>query len=557
MADGSQAIATGQALDWLAPDYTHVYLIRLERLRWLRAAPGRFETLRAYYRAEDDATQLGERIADFINDWGMTFDPRNADLDASTAVPFLLFPKQREFVVWFIDRWKRRQRGLTEKSRDMGVSWLCVSVAASVCLLFDGIVAGFGSRTEDDVDLIGQPDCLFWKARFFVENLPGEFTQGWNAKTNSAHMRLTFPATNSAMVGDAGKNIGRGGRSTFYVVDESASLEHAMDAEASLSNNTNCRLDVSTPRGRANIFAQKRFEGKIPVFTFHWRQDPRKDDAWYAKMQLELDPVTLAQEVDLNYDASVTGVLIPSDWVQSAIGAAGKLGIEITGAHTGALDVADEGVDKNAYCHKHGIEIVSVTERSGKGSDIFETVIWAFGKAEDTGADAIFYDADGLGAGVRGDARVINEARETEGKETYRVEPFRGSGAVFEPEKAIPTAQPNPGGYDSKERKNKDFFLNAKSQGWWDLRVRFQRTHRAVQEGTIGEYSPDDLISLRADMAELPAVMMQLSQVTYSLTMAGKVVIDKQPDGTKSPNHADTVMIATAPRRSSWLSYLD
>jgi hypothetical protein len=34
-----------------------------------------------------------------------------------------------------------------------------------------------------------------------------------------------------------------------------------------------------------------------------------------------------------------------------------------------------------------------------------------------------------------------------------------------------------------------------------------------------------------------------LSQPTYSINTVGKIIIDKKPDGTKSPNLADAVMI--------------
>lgn len=135
-----------------------------------------------------------------------------------------------------------------------------------------------------------------------------------------------------------------------------------------------------------------------------------------------------------------------------------------------------------------------------------------------------------------------------------RVEPFRGSGGVFEPKKPIPTATVNDA-RDRRERLNEDFFSNAKAQAWWSLRVRFQRTFRAIEAGTLGEYDPDDLISINPDMPELGKLTMELSQPTYSLNTIGKVVVDKAPDGTRSPNHADAVMIAYAPRKSgSWLT---
>ena len=58
------------------------------------------------------------------------------------------------------------------------------------------------------------------------------------------------------------------------------------------------------------------------------------------------NPVIVAQELDLNYQASAEGILIPSEWVQAAVDAHIKLGIEPSGQRLGAMDIADEGKDK-------------------------------------------------------------------------------------------------------------------------------------------------------------------------------------------------------------------
>jgi phage terminase large subunit len=56
-----------------------------------------------------------------------------------------------------------------------------------------------------------------------------------------------------------------------------------------------------------NTFAQKRHGGKISVFRFHWRDDPRKNDAWYQSQAELLDSVTLASEIDIDYKGSACG----------------------------------------------------------------------------------------------------------------------------------------------------------------------------------------------------------------------------------------------------------
>lgn len=517
------------------PDYMQVFEWRMERLQRIRQDPQLLPVLKAFYK---------DNPAQFIIDWGMTVDPRNVERGLPARIPFLLFPKQEEWIQWFVERWRSAEPGITEKTRDMGMSWLTVGMASSLCLFNRGVFAGFGSRKEEYVDKIGSPKSLFDKARNFIALLPAEFRGGWSVKQHAPHMRILFPDTESAMTGEAGDGIGRGDRTSFYIVDESAFLERPYLVDASLSATTNCRQDVSTPNGMANSFAERRHSGKIKVFTFHWRDDPRKDDAWYAKQVENLDPVTIAQEIDINYNASVEGVLIPSAWVQAAIDAHEKLGIQPTGQRMGALDIADEGKDTNAFTTRHGFLLENVDEWSGKGDDIFGTIQRAFGICDDQRLETYRFDSDGLGAGARGDARVINEQREAQSQHQIMATPFRGSGSVFDPDaEAVRGDNGQPG------RLNKDFFANAKAQSWWSLRTRFQKTYRAVVEGM--DFNPDDIISINGNIEKRGKLISELSQPTYSVNGVGKIIVDKKPDGTKSPNLADSVMIAYAPMNTA------
>lgn len=534
--------------DFRNPDYVEVFAQRAERLQWLRSDPTgqRVAAVRAYYRTDEGLPQ-------FISDWGCTFDPRLAERGLPTVVPFILFPKQEDWIRFVLAKWRAQEPGLTEKSRDMGVSWLSIALACTLCMFHEGVAIGFGSRKEEYVDKLGSPKSLFWKGREFIKLVPPEFRPGWQP-SDAPHLRIAFPHTGSVITGEAGDNIGRGDRSSIYFVDESAFIERPQLVEASLSQTTNCRQDISTPKGMANPFAQKRHSWPPErIFVFDWRDDPRKDEAWYAKQVRDLDPVTLAQEVDRNYSASAVGVVIPQPWVQAAIDADVKLGFSVTGERRGALDVADEGVDLNAFCAGTGIRVETVTAWSGVGADIFKTVSQAFAFCDVLRLPGFDYDADGLGAGVRGDARVLNEKR----KAPLDVQPFRGSGAVVDPDKPIETAAPRGEKRQPGEivRTNGDYYMNAKAQAWFSLRARFQRTERAVAMAAKGEdwraaYHPDDLVVLNGKMPELPKLTQELSQATYSQSTAGKMVIDKTPDGARSPNHADSVVIRFAPRKT-------
>lgn len=524
-------------INWQRPDYSDVLRARLDRLVKLRADPMLLAATKAWY---------ADNPADFINDWGMTVDPRNAAKGLPTLMPFVLFPKQRELIEWIMDGWRTGKGGQLEKSRDMGASWIAMGLSCTLCIFRRGVAVGFGSRKEDLVDNAGDPDTLFYKGREFMRYLPPEYRGGWEERRHSAHMKLLFPSTGSSITGEAGDNIGRGGRKSMFFVDEAAYLERPKLVDASLSANTDCRIDMSSVNGMANSFAERRHRAGARVFTFHYRNDPRKDDAWKAT-KLEgpnaLDPVIWASEYEINYTASVEGIIIPSDWVAAAIDAHVKLKIEPTGQKRGALDVADTGADKNAFGIQHGPVMLDVTSWRGSADyDIFHTVERAFLLCDQNGLSGFVYDADGLGAGVRGDARKVNETRKG-GQKT--VEPYRGSGGVFEPERVVPRT----------DRKAKDFYENYKAQAWWETREKFRITFRAVVHGE--PFNPSSIVSLSSGIRELDQLRLELSQPTWVPSKTGKWMVDKTPEGAMSPNLADCVVMLNAPRRGAMVISAD
>jgi len=154
---------TDVLFDFKNPDYQAVYKKRAERLHTIRTTEGALAGLLEFYKTHP---------AEFINDWGMTFDPRNAELGRPTNFPFVLFPKQIELVNWVVARWKSRDDGVIEKSRDIGMTWLAAAIAHWVTFFHPGTVVGFGSRKEDLVDKNGDPDSIFWKIQAYIAGLP-------------------------------------------------------------------------------------------------------------------------------------------------------------------------------------------------------------------------------------------------------------------------------------------------------------------------------------------------------------------------------------------------
>lgn len=377
-------------IDWKHPDYSAIYQERSERLARLRDDKSLIPAIKEHYKTHP---------VDFINDWGMTFDPRNVEIGLPAVVPFVLFPRQVDFIEWLRDRWLGREDGLAEKSRDMGLSWLCVAFAVWMWLFHSGTVIGFGSRKEEYVDDLSDPKSLFWKARQFIGYLPEEFKPaGWNERKHAPFMAIGNPENGSAIVGEAGDNIGRGNRTSIYFKDESAYYERPEAIDAALSQTSNCKIDVSTANGTGNPFYKKRHGGRIKVFTFNWRDDPRKGQDWYEKQKRELDPVILAQEVDIDYAAAVSNSFIPGDLVDTAM-RLGPADVEAVGPLQYGLDVARFGDDKCVLTCRRG-RVLLWQESWGK-LDTEDTTGRAKTLIDANGVpDQIAVDVIGVGAGV-------------------------------------------------------------------------------------------------------------------------------------------------------------
>jgi phage terminase large subunit len=533
-------------LNYKAPNYDDIVRARIQRLAWLRSGKPdevaeRVAELRAFYAKDENAAQ-------FITDWCVTADPRNAERDLPVIMPFVLWPKQREFIDGAIRHWRRKgnsgQGFEVVKSRDQGASWLAFALAIWVSVFHDATNCGFGSRKEELVDKAGDPKCLFHKGRMILTHLPVEFRGGWtDAKAHSSHMKLAFPETGSTITGEAGDNIGRGDRCSMYFVDEAAFLEHPDLVDASLIATTNCRIEMSSVNGMANKFAERVHSGKHVVLTMDWRSDPRRSEEWYRELCETADPIVVASEYDMDFAASVEGQIIESKWVQAAIGACRKLGLKPTGARRSSFDVADIGKDKCAWGYMQGVELMYAESWSGKSGDTLDSTHRVYRLCDEYGVPMFVYDADGMGGPtVRPNSKIISEQRAAmkPPAKVIQVVAFQGSGAVWKPEAKVPGAP---------DRRNEDFFMNYKAQSYWFLRRRFIETVRALDGKP---YDPDLIISISEDATfkERAKLVMELSQPVRKFNTAGKMLVDKMPDGAASPNLADMVMmLAGAPRR--------
>jgi len=458
--------------------------------------------------------RCAEDIVYWVDNYCWTFDPR---LPEQSTIPFKTFPRQQEFLWWLEECDQLQKGGIVEKSRDMGVTWLCCAYAAHKWLFRQGDATGFGSRKLELVDKLGDPDSIFEKIRFLLRHQPDWLLpRGFNpnGSRGMGQAKIINPANGSIISGEGGDQIGRGGRKRRYFVDESAYLERPKLIDASLFMNTNVRIDVSTPNCPGNPFAAKRNSGKWRVFRFHWRDDPRKDDAWYQEQLETQDPVIVAQEVDIDFSASIEGICIPNKWIMCAVDFLPE--DAVSGHKIGGWDVADEGKNRNVLGIRQGPRIGEVI--SWNKLDTFQSCYKVREEAALRGVHTLYYDNVGLGLGAKGDFRAM------EGNLPFKVVGINGG--------AAPTEDVWPDGRTSKE-----MFFNLRSELWWKMRRRFERTFEVVMQNV--EHPLEDCISI----PNIPELIRDLGAPLVFRTETGKIKLESKIDmakrGVPSPDYGD------------------
>jgi phage terminase large subunit len=503
-------------MDW-PKDYVGEVRRRIELEHHIGGDPVMLAGAKALYK---------KSLAAFVADCVWLYEPRNANQGEPVRIPAVPFPRQREFLEWMVTRFETKTSAPVEKSRDSGATWMASAFAVWLWLFYPGSTTGFGSRKEILVDRAGDLQSIFEKIRSIVRHLPHYLKpNGFNEKVHSNYMRLLNPENDATVIGEAGDNIGRGGRTSVYFVDESAYLERPALIEAALTATTDVRIDISSPRVGTlfNEWAAKN-QNK---FIFDVSDAPWHTADWMARKRSELESKALGyifrQEYLRDATAGIEGQLIPGDWVEAAVNAHETLGVKPTGEKVAALDVADGGKDRNALTLRYGILVHTCKSRSDLLADAAGA--WAYGVATQGGCQRLLYDSIGVGAGAAASLRD---------KRDIKVVGWSAAGAVVNPVLK----------YEGN-RTNEDMFANAKAQAWWALRDRFLATFKAVNAGAVTD--PEAIISLSGDIDELRELKSELSQVTYKHNPNGKVQVNKAPDGHPSPNRADSVMIAFAP----------
>ena len=230
-------------------------------------------------------------------------------------------------------------------------------------------------------------------------------------------------------------------------------------------------------------------------------------------------------------------VVIKMSWIEAAIDAHIKLGIQQTGQAQVGYDIADSGNDLCANVLTHGIVTTFAEEWKAGEDELNESCRRTYMNALPHRAK-VRYDSIGVGASAGSEMKSINDERRLEqGYYPVDYEGYNAGGKVARPDDLY-----------NDEIKNKDFFENVKAQDWWNIADRFRNTYNAVTKGH--EFAEEDLISISSEIPAhiLDKLKTELATPRRDYSKSGKVKVESKEDLSKrdvpSPNLADAFIMA-------------
>lgn len=244
----------------------------------------------------------------FFNVFLWTYDPRSE----AKSLPFVTYGYQDEYIWQMEESYKKREDLLTEKSRDMGATWMALGFILHKWLFEEKFACLMGTYIEDLVDN-RTIDSHFGRLEYMITRLPFWLSPAeFDMAIHRNSMKLENPATSGLVTGYAPtERFSRAGRYNLIFVDELAFWKHGRSAWTAMGDASKCRFVTSTPNGKGNKFAELALKSNIKKVALHWRKHPHKDEAWYEAEKRRRTEEEVAQELDINYNKSVSGRVYP------------------------------------------------------------------------------------------------------------------------------------------------------------------------------------------------------------------------------------------------------
>lgn len=218
--------------------------------------------------------------------------------------------------------------------------------------------------------------------------------------------------------------------------------------------------------------------------------------------------------------------VIKRSWLEAAVDAHIKLGIDMGGARAVGYDVADSGEDKNAVAVFNGAVCEHVEDWKAPEDELKQSTVRAWSHV---GNGRLIYDAIGVGAHVGSTLKDM-------GKKGYFK--FLAGGSVIDPDKKY-----------AADITNKEKFENLKAQAWQDVADRLRNTYNAINKGE--QFNPSDMISISSDISCIERLKSELASPRKRFSKRGLDMIETKDElarrDVKSPNLADAFIMGACP----------
>jgi hypothetical protein len=218
----------------------------------------------------------------WVNSFCWTFWQKTVN-DAGNEVPVIGNNAHQPFITWQVqDEFAAKLQQCIEdgedaaikKSRDMGASWLCLTLLHWFWQFHAAVTFLELSRKEELVDKRGDMDTLFEKHRYLLRMQP-HWLRPHRVRDN--YMHLENRDLGSTIIGEStNQHAGQAGRKTAVLLDEFGRIENAEEIELSTADTTACRIFNSTPSGPGTGFHKLVLSGRVQVLEMPWWRHPKK-----------------------------------------------------------------------------------------------------------------------------------------------------------------------------------------------------------------------------------------------------------------------------------------
>jgi hypothetical protein len=249
---------------------------------------------------QDDLWAKSARdVVFWLDTFGFTYSPK--DFPDTPNRPFILWPYQ-ERALLTMNKALGKHPILIEKSRDMGATWLVMSLFVWRWLFRGGQSFLVGSRKQELVDKTGDPKTLFAKADYLLERLPGWMLPSYERNLLALHNNLNGSTIDGESTND---DFARGDRRTAILLDEFPAVDNGYQILKAVGDATSCPIFAGTSQGAAGAYYDVRSKmmeaDPDRVLRFFWTDHPKKSKGLYTSKDYKLQIIDTAYDFKKNH----------------------------------------------------------------------------------------------------------------------------------------------------------------------------------------------------------------------------------------------------------------